>query len=67
MCVVIQAGVIERPVAFTVTPSDGTAKGNLDIANSRNSIPTDSNLNVTVATTCMAKYEDYVLEYYNGA
>lgn len=27
MCVVIQAGMIARPVAFSVTPSDGTATG----------------------------------------
>ena len=27
VCVVIQAGMIARPVSFSVTPSDGTATG----------------------------------------
>lgn len=27
VCVVIQAGTIARPVAFSVTPNDGTATG----------------------------------------
>lgn len=27
VCVVIQAGMIARPVTFSVTPSDGTATG----------------------------------------